>query len=139
VRPARRCVLSLVPSPPLPGEGFGKVRFLHTRAAMTPVLLGSSHSANVQLALAGLYTSLSFCFLDRELPISDFHNFCQKLSSVIMIAIPAPLWNPRSVALELRRLPLQVCHLRAGKPCSQQACERDSHDKKGASNCSSAD
>jgi hypothetical protein len=40
-------------------------------------------------------------------------NFRPTQSSVISIALAAPLLNPGSVALELRRLALQVCHLRA--------------------------
>jgi hypothetical protein len=42
-----------------------------------------------------------------------FINFGNNLSSVIAIAVAPLLLNPGSVALQLRRLSLQVCDLRA--------------------------
>jgi hypothetical protein len=67
-----------------------------------------------------------------------FTNLGKNLSNVIAIAVPPLLLNPGSVTLQLRRLPLQVCDLRARKPRSQQTRERYAHDEEGASNRCSA-
>src|ERR1700730_4642878 len=91
---------------------------------MTPVLLESSHSANVQLTLAGLCTSPSFYFRGSELPnwipfvpiTADFCNHVRKsvieshvgglherpgLSFQHLIFVPGPLLDELCSPAEL--------------------------------------